>query len=137
MFNIATALVATGFAMMLGGNLIDVTVTTVMGVWLALCIMVAKIKKINGLLLDIISCAGISFFTMCAQKFVVPGINLDVVIVSSLMPIVPGVAITNAIRDTLQGDYLSGCARVLEAFLKAASVAIGVGLGMALGGMVL
>ena len=124
MFNIATALVATGFAMMLGGNLIDVTATTVMGVWLALCIMVAKIKKI-------------SFFTMCAQKFVVPGINMDVVIVSSLMPIVPGVAITNAIRDTLQGDYLSGCARVLEAFLKAASVAIGVGLGMALGGMVL
>lgn len=52
------------------------------------------------------------------------------------MPLVPGVAITNAIRDTLQGDYLSGGARVLEAFLKAASIALGVGIGMALFGAV-
>ena len=136
-FNIATALVATGFAMMFGGNFIDVSVTLVLGFWLAFCIMVANIKKINGLLLDIVSCAGISFFTMCAQKYLVPGLNVDITIVSALMPIVPGVAITNAIRDTLQGDYLSGCARVLEAFLKAATIAIGIGLGMALGGMVL
>ena len=136
-FNVATALVATGFAMMFGGNLIDVTVTLVLGFWLAFCIMIANIKKINGLLLDIVSCAGISFFTMCAHKFIVPGLNVDIAIVSALMPIVPGVAITNAIRDTLQGDYLSGAARVLEAFLKASTIAIGIGLGMALGGMVL
>ena len=136
-FNVATALVATGFAMMLGGDLLDVTVTTVMGFWLAFCIMFAKIKKVNSLLLDIISCAGIAFFTLCFQKFITPGIDVDIIIVSSLMPIVPGVAITNAIRDTLQGDYLSGCARILEAFLKAASVALGIGLGMAMGGMLL
>ena len=43
----------------------------------------------------------------------------------------PGVAITNAIRDTLQGDYISGGARALEAFLKAAAIALGVGIGMA------
>ena len=136
-FNIATALVATGFAIMFGGNFVDVTVTLVLGFWLAFCIMIANIKRINGLLLDIISCAGISFFTMCAQKFIVPALNVDIAIVSALMPIVPGVAITNAIRDTLQGDYLSGAARVLEAFLKASTIAIGIGLGMALGGMVL
>lgn len=135
--NVGTALVATGFAMMFGGSFMDVTVATVMGFWLALCIMISKIKKVNGLLQDIISCAGISFFTMCFQKFLIPTLDMDIVIVSALMPIVPGVAITNAIRDTLQGDYLSGCARILEAFLKAASVAIGIGLGMAIGGMVL
>ena len=43
-------------------------------------------------------------------------INMDTVIISAIMPLVPGVAITNAIRDTLQGDYLSGGARVLEPF---------------------
>ena len=63
-------------------------------------------------------------------------INMDTVIISAIMPLVPGVAITNAIRDTLQGDYLSGGARVLEAFLKAASIALGVGIGMALFGAV-
>ena len=50
------------------------------------------------------------------------------------MPLVPGVAITNAVRDTLLGDYISGAARILEAFLIAAAVALGVGTGMALMG---
>ena len=58
--------------------------------------------------------------------------DMDTVIVSSLMPLVPGVAITNAVRDTLQGDYISGSARMLEAFLKAASIALGVGIGVML-----
>lgn len=48
------------------------------------------------------------------------------------MPLVPGMAITNAVRDTLRGDYLSGGARVMEAFLKALGIAIGIGIGLAL-----
>ena len=72
---------------------------------------------------------------MILREFAAPSLNMDIVIVSSIMPIVPGVAITNAIRDILQGDYLSGCARTLEAFLKAASIALGAGIGMALGGV--
>ena len=72
-----------------------------------------------------------TLFTMGVMNIAMPSINMDIVIVSAIMPIVPGVAITNAIRDTLQGDYLSGCARILEAFLKAASIALGVGIGMA------
>ena len=55
---------------------------------------------------------------------------MDIVIISSIMPLVPGVAITNAVRDSLQGDYISGCARILEAFLIAGAIAIGVGLGI-------
>ena len=136
-FNIATALVTTGFAMMFGGSVLDVLIATVMGIWLALCIMFSKIKKIDSLLVDLISCAGIALFTMMFQAKLFPNLDIDIIIVSALMPLVPGVAITNAIRDTLQGDYLSGSARCLEAFLKAASVAIGVGLGMALGGKIL
>lgn len=136
-FNIATALVATGFAMMFGGSFMDVLLATIMGGWLSACITFAKIKKVDTLVLDVFSCAGIALFTILAQAYFIPKLDIDIVIVSALMPIVPGVAITNAIRDTIQGDYLSGCARILEAFLKAASVAVGAGLGMAIGGVIL
>ena len=61
----------------------------------------------------------------------IPALNMDTVIISCIMPLVPGVAITNAIRDTLRGDYISGGARALEAFVTAAAVAIGAGAGMA------
>lgn len=35
------------------------------------------------------------------------GEYLDPIIIGALMPLVPGIAITNAVRDTLNGDYLS------------------------------
>lgn len=129
--NIATALIGTGFAMMLGGTLEDVLAATIIGLCLACCLLLGKKIRMNGIICDIFSCLVMTLFTMGLMNSVMPSINMDIVIVSVIMPIVPGVAITNAIRDTLQGDYLSGCARILEAFLKAASIALGVGLGMA------
>ena len=44
----------------------------------------------------------------------------------------PGVAFTNGIRDIVDGDYLSGCVRLLDAILVFCSIAIGVGLGLKL-----
>lgn len=44
----------------------------------------------------------------------------------------PGVIFTTAVRDTLNGDYSSGAARMLEAIVTALAVAAGVGAGMAL-----
>lgn len=130
--NIATALIATGFSMMLGGTMQDVLAATIVGLCLACCIMIGKKIRMNGIIADIISCMIMTLCTMGLMQIDLLSINMDIVIVSAIMPIVPGVAITNAIRDTLQGDYLSGCARILEAFLKAASIALGVGVGMAI-----
>lgn len=49
--------------------------------------------------------------------YYLPGtMDLNVIIIASIMPLVPGVAITNAVYDTLHGDYISGAARMLEAF---------------------
>ena len=72
---------------------------------------------------------GVAVTAACVNR-VTSGWNLDIVIISSLMPLVPGVAITNAIRDTLRGDYISGGARILEAFLTAAAIGLGAGTGM-------
>jgi len=48
--------------------------------------------------------------------------------IGALMVFVPGVAITNAIRDFLVGDMLSGVARTAEAFFIAISLATGAGV---------
>ncbi len=41
------------------------------------------------------------------------------------MLLVPGLVITNAIRDTIAGDLLSGLSRTLEAIMIAGAIAIG------------
>ena len=50
-------------------------------------------------------------------------INLhdDQMIIGSIMPLLPGMVFTNAIRDILYGDYTAGLARMTEAVLIAAS----------------
>ena len=52
--------------------------------------------------------------------------NYSIVIIGSVMPLVPGVPLTNAVRDLLAGHILSGIARATEALLTA--VAIGMGI---------
>ncbi|MCI1987432.1 MAG: threonine/serine exporter family protein [Lactobacillus sp.] len=54
------------------------------------------------------------------------GQNLDNVIIGAVMPLVPGVAITNSIRDMLAGHLLSGIARGMEALLSAAAIGVGI-----------
>lgn len=60
------------------------------------------------------------------------GIHLDKIIIGSVMIMTPGVAITNAIRDTIAGDLLSGVARGVEAFLIAVFIATGAGIALSL-----
>ena len=52
----------------------------------------------------------------------------DIVIISSIMLLVPGLAITNAIRDSINGDVVSGLARATEAIFIAVAIAVGSGL---------
>ena len=48
------------------------------------------------------------------------------------MLLVPGLAITNAIRDTMRTDYVSGVARATEAIICAVAIAIGIVLVLTL-----
>lgn len=54
-------------------------------------------------------------------------LDVDIVIIGAIMPMVPGVAITNAVRDSIAGDLVSGLARAAEAIIIATSIAVGVG----------
>ncbi len=54
-------------------------------------------------------------------------LRVDKIIIGSIMPLVPGVAITNALRDSISGDFVSGMSKLSEAVIIAVAIAIGVG----------
>ncbi|TWT27556.1 threonine/serine exporter family protein [Planomicrobium sp. CPCC 101110] len=56
------------------------------------------------------------------------GTNLDTLIIGSLMPLVPGLLITNAVRDLMAGHFVSGLSNGAEAFLTAFAIGAGVAL---------
>ena len=44
------------------------------------------------------------------------GTDLDQIIIGGVMPLVPGLLITNAVRDLMAGHFTSGMAKVLKPF---------------------
>ena len=130
MYNVAIVLVPAGFAPLFGGGLREIFAAGAVGILLAVIMTIGKRMRISSFILNMICAGGVAAAAM-ALKAWYPLLNMDTVIISGIMPLVPGVAITNAIRDTLRGDYISGGARALEAFVTAAAVAIGAGVGIA------
>lgn len=56
------------------------------------------------------------------------GVNLDTIIIASVMPLVPGVLITNAVREMIRGHILAGTMKGAEAALTSTAIGAGVGL---------
>ena len=55
------------------------------------------------------------------------GDSLNHMIVGAVIPLVPGVAFTNGIRDIGNEDYIAGTVRLLDAMLVFFGIAAGVG----------
>ncbi|MEF2967629.1 threonine/serine exporter family protein [Paenibacillus sp. M1] len=65
---------------------------------------------------------------LIASLFIKAGIgaHLDKIIIGSVMPLVPGLLITNAVRDLMAGHLVSGLSRGAEAFLTAFAIGAGI-----------
>lgn len=129
-YALAVVGVSVGFALFFGGTFLDIIATLLTGAVLAGIMTLFRRLAFGNFMFNSLSSIGLSLTCMLLKHTFFPTIDSDIVIIASIMPLVPGVAITNAIRDTLQGDYISGSARILEAFVTAAAIAIGVGIGM-------
>ena len=91
----------------------------------------AKHVNISKVLLEIIGGLLVTILCVILQRIGVSE-HLELAIAGAIIPMIPGVAFTNGIRDIVDGDYLSGCVRLLDAILVFCSIAIGVGLGLKL-----
>lgn len=59
------------------------------------------------------------------------GVQLDKIIIGSVMPLVPGLLITNAVRDLMAGHLVAGLSKGAEAFLTACAIGTGVAVVVA------
>lgn len=57
-----------------------------------------------------------------------PSLDLDIIVISSIYLLFPGITLTNAVRDVMNGDMLSGLLGFLQAGFVAVILAVGVGL---------
>ncbi|MCT4542854.1 MAG: threonine/serine exporter family protein [Vallitalea sp.] len=125
---IAYGLAAGFFTLVFNGDIYDCIVSTIIGSILGILDIIFKKLNIYKFFYDIVGGVIIALIAIIFTKAFNFGTNIDNIIIGSIMPLVPGVAFTNAIRDTIEGNLLSGVSRAVEALIIAASIATGVGV---------
>lgn len=128
--DLATLLMVVAFTIMLGGNVWEVLISLIAGVFVALNRIWQSSFGMNEFFAGTMTTMFSALIITTLLHYLPYQLNSDIIIISGLMPIYPGTAFTNGIRDTLKGDYNSGLARITDAFVIALSLAIGVAIGL-------
>ncbi len=122
-----SAIGAFGFVFLFGGSLRDAIAAFLIGLAVKYVTIKCEDIGLNSFFITSISAGILALLAILSIKFNLAN-DMDKVIIGSIMLLVPGLAITNAIRDTVAGDLVSGLARGAEAFLTAIAVAVGTGV---------
>lgn len=115
------------FTLMFGGGLNDFLASIIASALTILFYIKLMALPITFFVTNFIAAVLASFFSYLTVKIGI-GSDLDKIIIGAIMYLVPGVALTNAIRDTMSGDSLSGLSKGIEALLTALAIAFGVGV---------
>jgi len=115
------------FSVVYGGSMRDFAVSFCIGGIIKATSLFLERFSVNSFFVNAI-CGAITAWIALFSVHLNLGEHPNEIIIGAIMLLVPGLAITNAIRDTIQGDILSGTARAVEAFLVAVAIAVGAGI---------
>ena len=126
--NIGTTVTAQLVALgMFGGNSIDFCCAFITGSISYTLSRFLEKYEINFFIRGFCCCAFAAFCSLLAAASI-SGVSYAPVISGCIMLFVPGIPITNSIRDFLSGNMLSGVARLTEACIISVSLAAGAGV---------
>ncbi len=123
------------FAILFGGGWREFGCAFAAGVLLQLFLHRAEGQQLNKIITRLL---GAALVTAVGAACVELGLSHDIdrIIIGSIMPLVPGIALTMAIRDFFNADYLSGTIRLMDALIIGLSIAAGVGAVLAFAAIV-
>ncbi len=127
------------FALLFNGSFFDSVIALVSSATVQTLLLYFKRTNRYSFTLNLLAGFIISLYAVVAVS-VYPSGNTEAIIVGGILPYLPGLAMTNAIRDTMMGDLVSGISRLGDVLLSAVCLAIGAGVVFAvyvyLGGVV-
>lgn len=124
---LASAVGSGTFCYLFGGDLYDCAAAFISGLLLYAYILYISAPKLSKLVGNITGGMLVTLICMILYHLHI-GHHISSMIIGSVIPMIPGVAFTNAIRDIADGDYIAGSVRMLDAMLVFLGIALGVGL---------
>lgn len=86
---------------------------------------------VNFFVLFICSLA-LGFSVMICHALFRSTIDIEPIMIGCIMPLLPGVAFTTAVRDAISDELISGISRGIEALLMAVALATGIGISLSI-----
>ena len=111
-------------AVFFGGNLWDGLAAAMFGA--VICLLQRSISRTQlnttaaNLLVSMLIGLGVGLVTS-----LIPTLHMDMILIGDIMLLIPGLTMTNAIRNTLVGNTISGVVRLAETLIWAGSLAGG------------
>lgn len=109
---------------LIGGLALDGALSGLLALFLGLIIRGLAGTKFGGLVTKFIVCFTGGILAMLIGR-IIPICHVDKIMIGNIMNVVPGVAMTNAFRDMLGGDIMSGMFRLCSAVIDAVAIAAG------------
>lgn len=125
------ALISASFSLFFGGSALDAVASGLIGVLLKCLDRLIRRTDANAFLSALIcSCLGGLLASLSVRAGL--GEAVDMISIGNIMLLIPGIPLTNSLRDMFSGNTISGMLRFLEAILTALVIAFGFALVAAL-----
>ncbi|HQB31950.1 MAG TPA: threonine/serine exporter family protein [Erysipelotrichaceae bacterium] len=118
--------------LLFNGSFTDVLMNIPAAVTVTIISNICSKYNTNAFVADFISGFLVAVIVTAINALIPLTIAADILIIACIMPLVPGTALTNGVRDIFRGDYTSGFAKLLEAIMIALFIALGIGSGLLL-----
>lgn len=121
---LAAAVSSGGWALMFGGGFAEALVAILAAGISQLMNGAFQRRRLHGLVSVLGGSLLAALLPMVVNRAIWP-LMVDATVAGALMPMLPGLAMTNAVQDTMRGDIVSGLSHGISALLTAAMVAGG------------
>ena len=124
---LASAVGSAAFCIIFGGSFMDCLASFIAGLVLWVFMLFVASKRLSRIVGNVTG--GLIATSVCFWLYRIGlGHHLSNMIIGAIIPLIPGVAFTNGIRDMANEDYIAGVTRLLDAMLTFFCIALGVAL---------
>ena len=126
---LCSGLIAALFSYLFGGTIKDAAAAFPVGVSIQGFVMLLEKIRFNQFFNHVMGGITAGALAYLGARFI-PDLHTDKIIIGSIMLLVPGIIIVNAMRDIIAGDLVAGITRALEAFMISVAIAAGTGIAL-------
>lgn len=126
---LAYALIGGSFSVFFGGGIFEFITGFLVGACILPVVKLADFLQ-SPLFFTNVAGAAATVVLIKIFSFIFTDLDIPATTIGVLMNLVPGVLLTNCIRDFVATDYTAGTAKIMETLLVAAAIALGVGVSV-------